>query len=73
MHYFLRNYRMNAKIHPFSIRLHVLGRPMQAQLPSFTFIALYSRRLCYNQRDPENFEFLIPADKKFKDFKVTRK
>ncbi len=36
---------MNAKIHHFSIRLHVLGRTMQAQLTSFTFMALYSRRL----------------------------
>ncbi len=42
MHYFLRNYKMNTKIHHFSIRLHVLGRTTQAQLPSFTFIALYS-------------------------------
>ncbi len=35
---------MNTKIHHFSIRLHVLGRTTQAQLPSFTFIVLYSRR-----------------------------
>ncbi len=42
MIYFLRNYRMNAKLHHFSIRLHVLHRTMQAQLPSFTFMALNS-------------------------------
>ncbi len=36
---------MNAKILNFSISLRVLGRTMQAQLPSFTFMALYSRRL----------------------------
>ncbi len=55
MCYFLRNYRMNVKIHHFSIRLHVLGRTTQAQLPSFTFMALYSRRLWYwkqQMRDP---------------------
>ncbi len=46
MHYFLRNYRMNIKFHHFSIRLHVLGRTTQAQLPRFTFMALYSRMLC---------------------------
>ncbi len=45
MHYFLRNYKMNAKIHHLSVRLHVLGRTMQEQLPTFTFIALNSRRL----------------------------
>ncbi len=39
MLYFLRNYGMNAKIHHSSIRLHVLGRTMQAQLSSFTFMA----------------------------------
>ncbi len=44
MHYFFRNYRMNAKVHNFSIRLHVLSRTTQAQFPSFTFMALYSRR-----------------------------
>ncbi len=46
MHHFLRNYRMSAKIRHFSIKLHVLGRNWQAQLPSFTFMALYSRRRC---------------------------
>ncbi len=40
MHYFLRNYRMNAKIYHFSIKLHVLSRTMLAQLLSFTFMAL---------------------------------
>ncbi len=45
MYYFLRNYRMNAKIHRFSIRLYVLRRITLAQLPSFTFMALYPRRL----------------------------
>ncbi len=46
---FLQNgHVMNAKIHHFSVRLHVLGRTTQAQLPSFTFMALYSRRLWYN-------------------------
>ncbi len=45
MHYFLRNYRINVKIHRLSIRLCVLGRTTQAQLSSFTFMALYSRRL----------------------------
>ncbi len=47
MHYFLRNYRKNVKIHHFSIRLHVVCRIMQAQLPSFTFMAFLSRRLWY--------------------------
>ncbi len=49
MHYFFRNYRINAKIHNFSIRLHVLGWTTQVQLPSFTFMALNSLnsgRLC---------------------------
>ncbi len=31
MNYFLRNYRMNAKIHDFSIRLHVLDQTLQVQ------------------------------------------
>ncbi len=37
---------MNAKIHHFFIRLSVLGQTIQMQLPSFTFMALYSKRLC---------------------------
>ncbi len=41
MYYFLRNCRMNEKIRHFSSRLHVL-----AVLPSFTFMAFLSRRLC---------------------------
>ncbi len=45
--FFLRNYRMNEKIHNFSINLHVLDWTTQAQLASFTFMALYSRRLWY--------------------------
>ncbi len=45
MHYFLKNYRLSAKMHHFSIRLHVLGRTTQALLPNFTFMALYCRRL----------------------------
>ncbi len=48
MHYFLRNYRMNAKIYHFSVRLHVLGYTTQSQLPSFTFMALYSGRLWFS-------------------------
>ncbi len=48
MHYFLRNCRLNEKIHHFSIRLHVLSRTTLALLPSFTFMAFYSRRLCQN-------------------------
>ncbi len=45
MHYFLRNYRINAKIHNCSRRLHVLGWTTQAQLPNFTFVASYYTRL----------------------------
>ncbi len=35
MHYFLRNYGMNAKIHNFSVRLYELGSTTEAQLPTF--------------------------------------
>ncbi len=45
MHYFLRNYKINAKIHNFSIRLQ--DWTTQAELPSFTFVALHSSRLWY--------------------------
>ncbi len=41
----MRNYRMNAKIHNFSTSSHVQCWTTQAQLPNFTFVALYSRRL----------------------------
>ncbi len=51
MHFFFRNYKMIAKIH-FSIRLYVLGRTTQVQLPSSTFVALYSRKF-------GNFHFLM--------------
>ncbi len=54
MHYFLRTYKMNANIHHFSIKLHVLGRTTHAQLPGFPFIAWNSRaghRLCANDRE----------------------
>ncbi len=56
MHYFLRNCRMNEKIHHFSIRLHVLGRTMPAVLPSFTFMAFYSRRLWVSSWIPKDDE-----------------
>ncbi len=49
MHYFLRNYRMSAKIHHFSIRLHVLGQTTQA------FMALHARRLCVNEWESRFF------------------
>ncbi len=44
---FLKNYRMNAKFHYFSIRLCVLGQTTQAQLSRFTFMTLYSRMLWF--------------------------
>ncbi len=49
MNYFLRNYEKNAKIHHFFIKLRVLDRTMQAQLPNFTFMASYSQRLWQHQ------------------------
>ncbi len=45
MRYFLRNCRMNEKIHHFFIKLCVLGWTTPEVLPSFTFMAFYSRRL----------------------------
>ncbi len=48
MYNFLRNYGMNAKIRHFSVRLHVLCRTAEVQLPNFTFMALYSRKLWLN-------------------------
>ncbi len=55
MCYFLRNHRMNAKIHHYSIRLYVLGRTTQAPLSSFTFVAFYSRRLWFGPLPHSSF------------------
>ncbi len=62
MHYLLKNYEMNVKIHYFSMRLHVLGRSTQAQLPSFTFMALNSRRLWH---DTKNSNWVLRDGKEY--------
>ncbi len=62
MHYFLRNYRINAKIHNFSISLHVLGQTTQAQLPSFTFMALYSILLYLKYYNVLQWESRFPLE-----------
>ncbi len=73
MHYFLRNYRMNAKFYHFSMRLYILGRITQAQLPSFTFKALNFRTLC-NITKTVNFKMIcfqkfgVPIFRLFKEY-----
>ncbi len=74
MHYFLRNYGMDAKIHHYSIRLHVLSRTTQVQLPSFTFMVLYSKGLWFwmlRLTAAPNWRFFIADAMNFLSFPTT--